>query len=318
LVRYVQLGKESVFQTAVAGSVTLNAGCSDNPDNNVVTPKPVATVQETDYLIGPYTNQASIDEFYAKADNVGELLMALFGADSPAQQGGSAAYLHTFSIADVPPSYTVRKGVEIDEEILAGCLFSKLSVKFTAKDGVKVSASFYNTKLKTSGVIGSPSLSQLRAFPCMNLSAAAGNLTIATVDKRSLIYECQIDIERAIPYNNVFNLASREMSALKAGGVSVSGKLSAIFNSNTERDRVLAGTPFTLVVNIAGDLIADTYYYSLGFDLRNCVYLSGGSPAVKDADEPLVADMSFRAHYDASGSFGSCRAYLQNTRTTAY
>lgn len=317
--RYVALGKESSFQVAVAASVYLNARCSDNPDNNVVTLKPVATQNETDYLVGPYTNQGKIEEYYVKPDNIGELLMAIFGTDTPAQQGGSAAYLHTFTFNDVPPSYTVRKGVELDEEVLAGCLFNDLNVKFTAKDGVKAAAGFYNTKLKTSTTIGVPSLSSLSAFPCMNLSAASGNLTIAGSDKRATIYEAEIDVARSIPFNKVFNLSSREMPAKMVGGRTVTGKLSAIFNSITERDRVLAGTPFTLVANIAGALIADTYYYSLGFELRNCVYLSGGSPAVKDADEPLVAEMPFRAHYDTTDGFNAvAKAYLQNTRSTAY
>jgi len=317
--RGVGLGKESEFQTAVAASVWLNTGCSDNPDNNIVTPKPVATVNEYDGLVGPYTNQGNIDEYYVKADNIGELLMALFGADSPAQQGGTSAYLHTFTVADSPPSYTVRKEVEVDEEILAGCLFNKLMVKFTAKDGVKASASFYNTKLKTSGTIGTPSLSSLKAFPCMNLSATQGNVTIDDVDKRALLYEAEVNVERRIPFNNVFNLSSRSMPAKFAGGVSVTGKLSAVFTSDTERDRVLAGSPFDLVVNIGGDTIEGAYDYSLGFEMPNCLYTSGGSPAVKDKDEPLVADMPFRAYYTTDGGFNAVvKAYLQNARSSAY
>ena len=318
MVRYTALGKETEFQTAVAASTYLNAGCRDNPDNNIVHPKPVSTIHEYDYIIGPYTNQGAIEEYYVNPDNIGDLLMALFGTDTPAQLGGTA-YKHDFTFNDTPPSYTIRKGVELDEEILAGCLFSKLTTKFTSKDGVKASADFYNTKLKTSGVIGTPSLSTLNAFPCMNLTANSGNLNIATVDKRALIYDCEITIERTIPHNNVFNLESRNMPSKLSGGVSVGGKLSAIFTSATERDRVLAGTPFSLTVNVAGPLIEDAYYYSLGFELHKCVYNSGGSPAVTAQDEPLVADLPFKAHYDTTTGFNSAaHAYLQNTRTTSY
>jgi hypothetical protein len=319
MVRYTALGKETSFQDAVAATTYLNAKCSDTPNNNLVTPKPVSTIHEYDCIIGPYTNQGRIDEFYVKPDNVGDLLMALFGTDTPAQQGGTAAYLHTFTFNDTPPSYTIRKGVELDEEILAGCLFNKLAVKFSSKDGVKASADFYNTKTKTSGVIGTPTLSTLPDFPCMNLSALSGNLKIADDDKKSLIYDCEITIERAIPYNNVFSLDSREMPAKYSGGVSVTGKLSAIFNSDLERDRMLAGTSFKLEASIASSVIASTYYYSLGFELRNCRYSEGCSPAVTEQGEPLIADMPFHAYYDSSGGFNSSiKAYLQNTKTSAY
>jgi hypothetical protein len=109
------------------------------------------------------------------------------------------------------------------------------------------------------------------------------------------------------------------MPAQFTAGVAVSGKLSVVFTSDAERDRMLAGSPFDLVVNIGGDTIEGAYKYSLGFEMPNCLYTSGGSPAVKAKDEPLVADLPFKAYYTTASGFNAViKAYLQNTRSTTY
>jgi hypothetical protein len=264
--------------------------------------------------LGPYRARGSIGDFPAEPENiVGELLYGVFGSVSSAQQGGTSAYLHTFSPADSLPSYTVRIGVEQTERVLPGCLIEALTVKFKHDDVVKAYAEVLSGFPETKASIGSPTLSSLQAFDMTDTSAV---LTIGGVSKRSVVYDLEVTVKNNIPFDRGA-LDGRTFSVKRYGQREVTGKLSAYFDDTAEYDRFIAGSEFNLAITAVGAEIAGGYKYQLGFELRKCVYLRDAAPEVKVQNEPLVIDAPFQAFYDSTGGFNAeAKATLQNTVTS--
>jgi len=315
MVRYVGIGKETVYGTAVAASRYAEAITSIKPDQGWVIPAPVASRAFRKRNVGQYRARGNIGDFPVEPETIiGELLLGVFGSVSSAQQGGTAAYLHTFTPADTLPSYTTRIGVEQTERILPGCLVEALTVKFAHDKDLQATAEILSGFPETKASIGTPTISSLQA---LNMLDAASILTIATVSKRNLIYDLELTIKNNIPFDRG-DLSGRTFATKRVGQREITGKLSAYFDDTTEYDRFIAGNEFTLIITAQGPVIASTYYYKLNFELRKCIYLKDVVPDVKPQNEPLVVDAPFKAFYDTTGGFNAeAKATLQNT-VTAY
>jgi hypothetical protein len=308
--RYVAVGKETVaYGTPAAATRYAEAIASIKPDQGWVIPPPIASRAFRKSNLGPYRARGSIGDFPVEPENIiGELLMGAFGAETPTNPY-AGVYLHTFAPADTLPSYTLRLGVEQTERILAGCLIESLTVKFPHDKDVQASAEVLSGFVETKGAIGTPTISSLQA---LNMQNAASVLTIATVNKRTLVYDLELTIKNNIPFNRG-DLSGRTFATKRVGQREVTGKLSAYFDDTTEYDRFIAGTEFTLDVKAVGPIIASTYRYYLEFELRKCIYLSDVSPGVKPQNELLVVDAPFKAFYDTTGAFNAeAKGYLEN------
>lgn len=307
--RYVALGKESPYGTPVAAARYAESVCSMKPDQKWVIPPPIASRAFRKANFGPYRARGSIGAFPVEPENIiGELLMGAFGAETPSNPY-SGVYLHTFAPADTLPSYTLRMGVEQTQRILAGCLIESLTVKFSHDNDVQATAEVLSGFVETKDTIGTPTISTLQA---LNMQQATSTMKIATVDKRTLVYDVEVTIKNNIPFERG-DLSGRTFATSRVGQREVTGKLSAYFDNTTEYDRFIAGTEFTLAIEAVGPVFASTYRYYLDFELRKCIYLSDVSPDVKPQNEPLVIDAPFKAFYDTSGGFNAeAKAYLEN------
>lgn len=309
MVRYVALGKETTYGTAVAATRYAEAIASIKPDQNWIIPLPIASRAFRKRNLGPYRAKGNIGDFPVEPENIiGELLMGVFGFVTSTNPY-SGVYLHTFVPADTLPSYTVRLGVGQMERILAGGLVESLAVKFAHDKDIQATAEILSGFPETKAAIGTPTISDLQA---LNMQNAASVLTIDGVNKRNIIYDLELTIKNNIPFDKG-DLSGRTFATKRVGQREVTGKLSAYFDGTTEYDRFIAGTEFTLVVTAVGPVIASTYKYQLGFELRKCAY-SGGVPDVKTQNELLVLDAPFKALYDTAGGFNAeAKATLQNT-----
>lgn len=311
--RYVGLGRETgAFGTAVAATRYLEAIADMKVDQGIITRPPIASRAFRKRSLGPYRTQGSIGEFPVDPLSIGELLYAAFGWVASAQQGGTAAYLHTFTPADVLPSYTMRLGSEVTERILPGCLEESLTVKFPHDNDVQATAQMLSGILETKASLGTPSFSALQ---CLNMQDAASVLTIEGADKRSVVYDFEFTLKNNIPISKG-DLSGRYFSTKRVGQREVTGKLSAYFDSSVEYDRFMASTEFALIIRAQGPVIASTYYYYLEVEMRKCVYDKDVVPAIKPQNEPMVVDAPFKALYDSTGGFNAeAKAKLMNTAT---
>ncbi|MCW4048057.1 MAG: phage tail tube protein [Candidatus Bathyarchaeota archaeon] len=312
--RYVALGKETIYGTAVAAMRYAEAVASIKPDQSWIIPASVGSRAVRKRALGPYRARGNIGDFPVEPENIiGELLLGVFGSVSSVQQGGTSAYLHTFSPAESLPSYTVRLGVEQAERVLPGGLVESLTVKFKHDDVIKATAEILSGFPETRASINTPSISTLQPF---DMQATSAVLSINGSSKRSMVYDLELTVKNNIPFDRGA-LDGRTFSTKRYGQREVTGKLSAYFDDTSEYDRFIAGNEFTLLVTAVGPLIAGSYYYQLGFELRKCVYLRESAPDVKVQNEPLVIDAPFQAFYDTSGGFNAeAKATLQNAITS--
>lgn len=314
MVRYIGIGRETGSFGSPVAAVRYEAGVADvKPDQNWILPEPVVQREMRKKSLGIYRARGSIGENFAEPEGIlGDLLLGVFGAETPTLIA-TGVYEHLFTGAESLPSYTLRLGVEQTQRIIAGMLVESLTLKWKYNDAVKYTADVLSGIVETKAAIGTPTLSSLKAFAPTN--SPVNTCTIATVDKKSLVYEAEISIKNNIPFDRG-SLASRGFPTKRYGKREVTGKLSMYFDDTTEYDRFIAGTEFDLFMNVylPAPYISGSYPYYLEVDLRKCVYEKGVVPAIKPQNEPLVVDAPFRAFYDTTDGFNSeCKVTLQNS-----
>ncbi|MDH5482659.1 MAG: phage tail tube protein [Candidatus Bathyarchaeota archaeon] len=317
ITRYVGLGKEAAgsFGTPVAATRYAEAISKIAPDQNWVIPPPISQRAASKRNLGPYRARGAIGDFPVEPENIiGELLHGVFGNVQSAQQGGTTAWLHTFTPADSLPSYTTRIGVELTERILPGTLIEALTIKFAHDKDIMANAEVYSGFPETKQALQVPTISALQA---LNMQAATCVLMLGGISKKTMVYDLEITIKNNIPFDRG-QLDGRNFSVKRYGQREITGKISAFFDDTSQFDAFIAGTEFPIDVQAIGPVITGSYYYKLAFDLRKCVYLRDSVPDPKPQSEPLVIDAPFKAFYDTTGGFNAeGKAFLTN-KITAY
>ena len=143
-VRYIGVGKESVYGDAVAATRFEDAICSILPDQNWLIPTPVAKRAYDKRARGLNRTQGNIGDFDVVAEGIiGELMLGCIG-DVNTTNPYAGVYLHEFDPVDTIPSYTLRLGVEQTQRILPGCLVEQLTWKYSAGQFMKVNALIFS------------------------------------------------------------------------------------------------------------------------------------------------------------------------------
>jgi len=312
LVRYVGIGKETTYGTAVAATRYLEAIASIKPDQKWIVPNPIAQRAFRKRNLGPYRAQGTIGAFPVEPENIGELLCGVLGQDSVTNPY-AGVYLHTFSAADTLPSHTIRLGVEQIERILPGSLVESLKLNFAYNKDAEAQAEIYSGFLETKAAIGTPSISALQA---LNPALLSSTLNIGGASKKDIVYDAEITIKNHIPFDKA-TIDGRTFQKKRYGHREITGKLSMFFDDTAEYDRFIAGTSFGLTLTSFGPIIASTYCYFLDVELWNCVYEKDLAPDVKPQNEPLVVDAPFKAFYDV-GQAKDIAVLLENTISAQY
>jgi hypothetical protein len=313
--RYVGIGKETIYGTAVAASRYVEAPDSFQPDPGVTILDPFAYRARQYQQLTKFRARGNIGGWkFLPECIIGEALYGVLGAKSSAQQGGTVAYKHTFTPADTLVSWTLRKGVELTELVYPGCLFNKLTIN--SKHGELVEAILEVLGVgaaPTKVALGTPTFSTLQPF-----SYHQATILLAGSDKSTMVYDLSVAIDNNIPIDKGGH-GSKYFPKIRVGNRLVNGKLSTFFDETNQYDAFIAGTEFTLNNKWVGAQIGATaYYYTLELDLPRCVYNSKGAPEIKPLAEPLVVDAPFDALYSTVGAYNAeIKAYLTNT-ITAY
>lgn len=308
MARYVGLGKETTYGTAVAATRYAEAIASIKPDQGWIIPQPIAGRAFRKRNLGPYRARGTIGDFPVEPENIiGELLLGVLGSVSSQQIGATGVYTHTFEPADTIPSFTTRIGVEQTERILPGCLVNSLTVKFAHDKDIQANAEILSGFQETKGSITTPTISELQA---LNMHDADSYIKIGGVEKQNLIYDLEITINNNIPFDRG-DLSGRTFSEIRVGQRVVTGKLSAYFDETDEYDRFIDGEEFNLILLALGPIAYDINKYFIKFELRKCVYLKDVVPDVKPQSEPLVVDAPFQAFFDSTKGW-EIQAILQN------
>lgn len=310
--RYIGIGKETTFGIAVAATRYVEAVDTFQPDPGVVILDPVAQRARKDKVFTKFRARGNIGAWEVKPEDIiGEALYGVLGAVSSAQQGGTSAYKHTFTPADTIKSWTLRKGVELNELVNPGCLFNQLTFQTRHPEILKAILEVFGVGAAPSKVaLDTPTFSTLQPFVYHQCT-----ITLAGSDKSSLVYDASVVINNSIPIDRGGH-SSKYIPKIRVGDRVVNGKLSTYFDETDQYDAFIAGTEFALNLKWVGALIESTYYYTLELDLPKCVYRSRGAPEIKPIKEPLVVDAPFDALYKTDSYNAEMKAYLTNKITS--
>jgi len=294
--RYIGIGKETVFGDNPPASRWLESVENIVTDQNIIIPTSVGQRERRKYAFGPFRGRGNIGPFEIEPENAGELILGGMGSVTTTVPYTNV-YLHTFKPADLPPSFSLRLGVELTQRRLCGCLVNALTFDFKHDLMVKLTAEMLGSfVLETSSAIESASFSPLQPFV-----SPASILTIEGVDKRALVSAGEITLKNNIPYDRG-DLSSRFFTKKRVGIREINGKLDIYFDDLTERQRFLDGTPFGLIVEFTGALIVTGYYYRLKFYLPSCIYSKDAAPHLVPQNEPLVLNAPFESLLAPAGT----------------
>ena len=131
MVRYVALGKESSFGAEASPTRYIDlARESFGTRHDWIIPE-LASARWPKYALkGPIRVEGSLD-MYVRADNIGEILLAVLGCVSSGQPDPDNApnvYEHTFGPAETLPSYTIHVASEVTGRKFLGCVARRLEL----------------------------------------------------------------------------------------------------------------------------------------------------------------------------------------------
>lgn len=224
---------------------------------------------------------------------LGEFFYSLLGGKSSAQQGGSAAYLHTFSQSGIlPPAYTFFLDRSLGvSKYNRGCV-KAISLKGGVDNLVEVEADvlFEN---EASGSIGSPSFPTQRYQSFQNVDFKIAGSSNTNVKE----WDLKID-------NGAFALrtlagAQTLTDIMAPNPISIKGGFTIYFANTTERDKFIANTATTIRILSVGATIASTYKYTTDINIYEAHY--DAFPYGEDMGL-LAAKASYEGYYSTSDS----------------
>ena len=136
-----------------------------NPDQGKIWTKDSDRREKVNEIMGPFLGTGEL-EMNARPDAIGHLLKWAFGGCESEVIGTSAAWTHTYTIAEAIKSFTLEedRGLGLDNRILLGTLIKELTLEAPARDKVALRAGlqYQFEKLDTAQEVGS--ISTLRPF----------------------------------------------------------------------------------------------------------------------------------------------------------
>jgi len=303
--KWIGIAEETTYgQKVTTPAKSLTYGTLDlNPDQGLI------DVEESERIIaqvvtGPFKGGGSLG-LYARPDTIGHFLKWVMGAVTSAQQGGTAAYKHTFSFADTVKSFTLSDNERLsalDSRILMGCLIKSLTLEAPARELVTLDLDLLYAweDLETKPTKGT--LSALRPFVFHDLSL----LKVGTTDFTAESFSFKIDND--IP-DDTHDLGSRKLTEILLGGCDISGEFELKFKNWDWRKRFYGAAAATepqeeltlqqLEITLTGEATGVPTYpnYYIHIVLPKCAIKEHAASASKR--EILKQTFAFSAYKDA-------------------
>ena len=229
---------------------------------------------------------------HADPQMLGEFFYSLLGTKAAAQQGGTAAYLHTFTQQTglQPPSYTffIDRGLGVLKYNL-GCV-KEISLKGGVDNLLEIEAGVL-FKTEASGSIGSPSFptAQYLGFQHVDFKIAGSSNTD--------VKEWDLKIDNGARAHRVLHLSQDLNDVIHPDLLSIEGGFTIYFQNTTERDKFIANTSVAIRILCEGATIASTYEYSLDINVYAAKYKA--FPYGEDQGL-LAAKVTFQGFYSTS------------------
>ena len=205
----------------------------------------------------------------ADAQVLGELMRSMLGAPTSAQQGGTAAYQHSYTLNTgvQPNTYTffMDFGGSVGVKKYNGCVVK--SMNFTGPvDGLIMVDVEFLFITEVAGSIGSPSFPTQRYFNFKNVTYKIAGSTNTDV----MGWELSIDNQA----HHLMTLAQAydAQDIVVTDSIVVKGSMAINFQNETERNKFLANTAVAIQMLIEGAVIASTFKWTLDLPVTAAHY----------------------------------------------
>jgi len=304
MVRYVALGKESSFGSEASPTRYIDlARESLSQRHDWIIPE-LASARWPKYALkGPIRVEGSLD-MYVRADNIGEILLAVLGSvetSQPDPDNAPNVYKHTFTPADSLPSYTVHVVSEVTGRKFLGCVARRLELTCAAGELLGASLDVVG-KEEAALTPGSPTFSTLPFFSFADIS----DFLVGGVDVSVRAFALRVENDLV---DDWYVLGDRKLPEIPVRGLTVEGSFDLKFSDRTHLDRFLNAEETKLKCIFTGPEIEGDYWNELRIYLPRIVYTAAGANI--DRRELLVEGVEFRALYDEAEDF-VIRVTLQN------
>jgi hypothetical protein len=253
------------------------------------------------------TQEGAVDvkgNFYP--DTHGYFLLGALGAVSSASVA-TGVYKHTFSLADVPPSFTLMKSYDAVTYYMPYSVVEKFSIKIVS-EGKLVEMdtslkSLFPVKLGTTAP--TPTYSGVHPFIGYAPTLTVGGSSTTDIDDLSVEFDQKITLW--YPAGGV-----PDWTTAYFGERSVKVDFTARFDTDTNYLKFVNGTIDTVQIDVKGDLINTTYYDEFFLELPYVHYDSAEHDLGKDNVLVKMKGQAFNG--GANGLIESC--WLQNAITS--
>lgn len=243
----------------------------------------------------------------ANFEGMDTLLYHAFGTKAAAQQGGTAAYKHTLTLAAGVPA--IGLSVEVARDITGffyeGCKVAALTFQQDPNDFLKVAIELLGRQ-ETRGSATSPTFPS--ALPIHQ------SQMVATVDAGAVtMNKLMVKLDNKLAQRpQLGNVAPKEI--IRTGGREVTGSFEIDFEDQTQYAKFMANTSAALIATWTGAIIASSFAYALVLTLPKIFY-TGGTPVVSGRG-PITVPFTFDAVEQTRGAQDEFKIELTNTATS--
>jgi len=226
--RWVGVAEETTFGTEVT-TPTLSMRVLDldlNPDQQRILEYESNSRMKEFSLLGPFIGSGRLTA-WARPDTIGYFLKWLTGNVTSSQIGSSAAYQHTFKLADAIKSFTLtdNRGLSgVNSRACIGCLVKSMTIEAPARGVVSYELDIQYTWEKLVSAPTKGTLSSLRPFLWSDASVSLGGETVGKAESLRFVWT------NSIP-DDVHNLGSRKIEDIILEGVEVTMEMDLKFTN---------------------------------------------------------------------------------------
>ena len=304
----VQVGVESTYGTAVAPTRAYEAK-ADTFQRDVEYIQSVGFRKDMETILSGRDTTVSLGatgsiEMDVMDKGMGLLLQHTLGTSAIAQQGGTAAYLQTFSTNDTggTGSFTVQSskvdsGGTLRGFTNEGSVITGFNINQELGANTSMTFNFDSENEQTSTAIATP------AYPA---SMTPFNYTMATIEiddsAVNTFTSFSLEGDLAMDTQRRFLKGSATKGQPKRSGVpSYTGTISGEFEDLTQYAAFTAGTEFKLeFIATAGTAIAGSYYPYFHVTMPKCKWT--GSTPVASLDGMTTIDLPYTVLWDGSSA----------------
>lgn len=308
MARYLGIGKESTYGTAVAASYYMPIiSESLKLEHGYIYPETVAYREFNKVIAGKKLVTGGWEQYVTYDKGIGLILKALLGSETKTNPTTGVAK-HEFKKAASLPSLTVRVGLhDVTEKILHGIGINELTLELVAGELLRCSVDCVGRDESTD-TLSTPTFSTQDFIDFSKVNAFKLDTTDVTPERFIITIRNNIDTD-------AFQLGVRTLPRLEPEQLEVFGEMDIRFLSSAHLTDFLGSMKRDLQVIIRGPLITDTYYNELQIDCDEIVYDAGD--AYIDRQERIVQNLKFTAIRDPA-SLEPIVITLQNEEDLLY